>query len=527
MPNENSSTYLSLITFVPLLGALLILLVPNREKKMIKTIALCATGLPMGICILMLTRFQNVVPNVGTIQDFPRLFQFVERREWIKAFNIQYYMGVDGLSFPLVLLTGLLCFICVIASWNIKKGVKGYFALFLLLETGIMGTFCALDLFLFFIFWEVMLLPMYFLIGIWGGPRKEYAAIKFFLYTFFGSVFLLLGMLAVYFAGGKTFSIPDLAAVIPSADPNLRYWVFIGFFVAFAIKVPVFPFHTWLPDAHVEAPTAVSVILAGVLLKLGTYGILRISYPLCPKEAMMCAGWMAVLAWINIIYGAMCAMAQKDFKKLVAYSSISHMGIVLLGMCAFNDAGFNGAAMQMFNHGTVTAMLFLLVGVVYDRAHHREIEGFGGLAAVTPVYAGMATLAFFAALGLPGTSSFISEALSFLGGFHPHQGTGPGGTVIDAAGNVIFNPRCIKLVTCLAIPGILVTAAYVLWTLQRVFLGPINPKYKTLEEITPRELICLVPFAAIVLLLGVYPAPLMDLMNQSLLFLKEAVVIAR
>jgi NADH-quinone oxidoreductase subunit M len=528
MPNENHSTFLSLITFVPLLGAILILLVPNREKKVIKTIAFCATALPLAICIWMLTKFNMRVEGVNGVADFGRLFQFVERYNWIPAFNIQYYMGVDGLSFPLVLLTGLLCFLCVISSWNTKKGVKGYFALFLLLETGIMGTFCSLDLFLFFIFWEVMLLPMYFLIGMWGGPRKEYAAIKFFLYTFFGSVFLLLGMLAVYFAGGKTFSIPELAATFPQADANLRYWVYIGFFIAFAIKIPAFPFHTWLPDAHVEAPTAVSVILAGVLLKLGTYGILRIAYPLCPKEALMCASWVAILAWINIIYGAMCAMAQKDLKKLVAYSSVSHMGIVMLGMSAFNDAGLNGASMQMFNHGTVTAMMFLLVGVIYDRAHHREIDGFGGIAQVTPIYAGIATLAFFAALGLPGTSAFISEALSFLGGFYPFQGTGPGGTVLDpATGAVLYNPKCIKIVTCLAIPGILVTAAYVLWALQRVFLGPLNKKYKDLEEITPREIITLVPFAAIVLLLGVYPAPLMDLMNQSLLFLKDLVVVAR
>lgn len=522
---ENSSSWLSLMTFVPLLGALMILLVPSREKKVIKAIAGCATLLPLVISLWLLHLFQTNVPGVANVGDFGKIFQFVERYTWIKGFNIQYYMGVDGISFPLVLLTTLLSFLCVIGSLSIKKSVKGYFALFLLLETGIIGTFCALDLFLFFVFWEVMLLPMYFLIGIWGGPRKEYAAIKFFLYTFFGSVFLLLGMLAVYFACDKTFAIPELAARFRlTGDASLRYWVFVGFFVAFGIKVPIFPFHTWLPDAHVEAPTAISVILAGVLLKLGTYGIMRIAYPLCPDAALQCAWWIAILSFINIIYGAMCAMAQKDLKKLVAYSSVSHMGIVTLGLVAFNDAGFTGGTMQMFNHGCVTAMMFFLVGVIYDRAHHREIDGFGGLASVVPVYTGIATLAFFAALGLPGTSSFISEALSFLGGFAPLSGNGPHGAVVNAAGTVLFDPRYVKLATCLSIPGILVTAAYVLWTLQRVCLGPINPKYKNFEEITPREIFSVAPLAVIVLAIGIYPAPLLDLMNQSLTFLKDIVI---
>jgi NADH-quinone oxidoreductase subunit M len=520
---DTSSHALTFVTFAPLVGALLILLVPSKKKEMIKTIALCASLAPLVVCLFLLRQFRPAVPEASAA-NLGALFQFVERFDWIRGYNIQYYMGVDGLSFPLVLLTALLTFLCVIASWSVKKGVKGYFSLFLILETGIMGTFCALDFFLFFVFWEVMLLPMYFLIGIWGGPRKEYAAIKFFLYTFFGSVLLLIAMLAVYFEGGMSFAIPELAQSFRHAAPDLRYACFIAFFIAFAIKVPIFPFHTWLPDAHVEAPTAVSVILAGVLLKMGTYGMLRISYPLCPQEALSTAWWVAILAWINIIYGAMCAMAQTDLKKLVAYSSISHMGIVLLGMCAFNDLGFNGAALQMFNHGTVTAMLFLLVGVIYDRAHHREIDGFGGLAVATPIYAGISSVAFFAALGLPGMSSFISEAMVFLGGFNPLLGPGPTGEIVDALGQALYTPRWIKWVTIVSIPGILVTASYVLWTLQRVFLGPLNPKYRGLEEISVREIVCLAPLAAIVLFLGVYPGPMLDVMNQTMLVLKDAVI---
>ncbi|MBI4862158.1 MAG: NADH-quinone oxidoreductase subunit M [Candidatus Riflebacteria bacterium] len=519
---ENASHALTALTFIPLLGALMILFVPNAEKKIIKTIAACSAFFPLVISVVMLVTFNRNLGGTG-VADFAKSMQFVERYPWIEQYGIQYYLGVDGLSFPLVFLSALLSFICIIASWNIKHGIKGYFALFLLLETGIMGTFCALDFFLFFVFWELMLLPMYFLIGIWGGPRKEYAAIKFFLYTFLGSVLLLIAMLMIYFECGRTFSIPEMARQFPGKADWMRNLCFIFFFIAFAIKVPVFPFHTWLPDAHVEAPTAVSVILAGVLLKMGTYGMLRISYPLCPLEAIKSFSWVALLAWINIIYGAMCAMAQKDLKKLVAYSSISHMGIVLLGMVQFNDLGFNGAGLQMFNHGTITAMLFLLVGVIYDRAHHREIEGFGGLAAVTPIYAGIASFAFFAALGLPGMSSFISEAMVFLGGFNALSGSGPGGCVTDLAGRMLYNPGYIRWVTVFAIPGILVTAAYVLWTVQRVFLGQLNPKYKDLSEITQRELWCLVPLAVIILILGVFPAPLLNIQNQTFVLLLEMV----
>ncbi|MFQ5771292.1 MAG: NuoM family protein, partial [bacterium] len=455
------------------------------------------------------------------------MMQFVEQYKWIPSFNIEYFMGIDGLSVPMVLLTAFLSFICIFASWGINKGVKGYFAMFLLLDTGMMGVFCALDFFLFYIFWELMLLPMYFLIGIWGSPSRTdedgmvrggpYAAIKFFLYTLFGSVLMLLAMLVFYFnvidpvTGGHTF---NMLYIMDQSNHggvlnnfNIRLILYVVLFIGFAIKVPVFPFHTWLPDAHVEAPTAISVILAGVLLKMGTYGMLRISFPMLP-DAMRYeyfAYGLAILGLINIIYGAFCAMAQKDLKKLVAYSSISHMGIVLLGMSGLTSLGMNGAVMQMFNHGTGTAMLFLLVGVIYDRAHHRDIDGFGGLAVRMPIYAAVVSLAFFAALGLPGLSSFISEAFSFLGAF----------------GSTMFN---LKAITIISTIGIILTAGYFLWTFQRMFLGELNPKYAKLPEINGRELFTLIPIGIIVIILGVYPAPLLNLIKTSLNNLVQIVI---
>jgi NADH-quinone oxidoreductase subunit M len=411
----------------------------------------------------------------------------------------------------MVLLTALLCFICIFASWGIEKGVKGYFALFLLLDTGMMGVFCALDFFLFYIFWEVMLLPMYFLIGIWGGPRREYAAIKFFLYTLFGSVLMLIAMLALYFYNDPhTFDMTKLWGAEYGNDPvfwglGFQQLVWLALFIGFAIKIPAFPFHTWLPDAHVEAPTAISVILAGVLLKMGTYGILRINFPMLPDATLYFAPTLlaALGAW-NIVYGAFCAMAQQDLKKLVAYSSISHMGYVMLGMASFTAQGINGAVLQMFNHGTITAMLFLLVGVIYDRAHHRDINGFGGLAAIMPVYTGVTAVAFFAALGLPGFSAFISEVLVLLGSWKPY----PMLTVVGAS-------------------AVVLTAGYMLWTLQRMYLGKPNEKYLSLAEINPRELwVMLAPLAVIVVVLGVRPNIVLDLQHASLVQLNDTVLAA-
>jgi NADH-quinone oxidoreductase subunit M len=427
----------------------------------------------------------------------------MEHYNWIPAFNIDYFVGVDGISITMVLLTALLSFLCIFASWGIDRAVKGYFSLFLLLETGMMGVFVALDFFLFYIFWEVMLLPMYFLIGIWGGPRREYAAIKFFLYTLFGSVLMLLAILALYFSvEPHTFDMTKLIAQNAAYGRTLQIVVWLALFIGFAIKIPAFPFHTWLPDAHVEAPTAISVILAGVLLKMGTYGILRVNYAMLPQATAELSYWfLGALGVFNIVYGALCAMAQKDLKKLVAYSSISHMGYVMLGMATFTQQGIQGAVLQMFNHGTITAMLFLLVGVIYDRAHHREIDGFGGLATIMPVYTGVTAVAFFAAMGLPGLSGFISEVLVLLGSWQKY----PPLTVIAAS-------------------GVILSAGYLLWTIQRMYLGKTNEKYLALPDINGRELFTLVPLAVIVIYVGVYPGPVLDLLAASLQNLNQIVI---
>lgn len=516
---------LSLITFLPILGMVIILLIPGKRETLIKWVTASATLLQLVLSIVLWRNFSFTSSGIND----PASFQFVEKfrwieikgiTEWLGTIKIDYFLGLDGLSMPMVLLTSLVCFLATFASWNIPRAVKGYFALYLLLDTGMMGSFLALDFFLFYIFWELMLLPMYFLIGIWGGPRKEYAAIKFFIYTLFGSVFMLLVMIGLYFSvyevmpdGSKVFTFNMLQMMNPAnyaADGilspmnpnNLRLLAYIFLFMGFAIKVPMFPFHTWLPDAHVEAPTPISVILAGILLKLGTYGMLRISFPIFPEITQQLAYWIAVFGMINIIYGAFCAMAQKDFKKLIAYSSISHMGYVLLGMASLTSQGMIGAVFQMFNHGTITAMLFLIVGVLYDRAHTRGLDEFGGLATTMPVYTGIVSIAFFAALGLPGLSGFISEAFVFLGAFS-----------VDS----------IRVLTIISAAGILLTAAYMLWTMQRIFFGKLNERWANLPEINKLEIFTLAPLAVIVILFGVYPSPMLDMMNTSLNKLVEVV----
>ena len=479
---------LSALTFVPVLGIFAILFIPREKAYVIKVVAAVSTGIQLWLAVQLFLLFDTTTTAM----------QFVEHYSWIPAFNIEYYMGIDGLSAPMVLLTALLSFICIFASWNITKAVKGYFALFLLLDTGMMGVFVSIDFFLFYIFWEVMLLPMYFLIGIWGGPRREYASIKFFLYTLFGSVLILLAMLALYFYNDPhTFNM--LTLMETTYDYNFQKWVFLALFIGFAIKVPIFPFHTWLPDAHVEAPTAVSVILAGVLLKMGIYGILRINFPVLPDATLWFAVPLGVLGVINIIYGALCALAQTDLKKLVAYSSISHMGFCLLGMAALTSAGMNGAVLQMFNHGTISAMLFLLVGVIYDRAHIRDVNGFGGLAVRMPIYGGMVALAFFAGLGLPGFSGFISEALTLIGGFGAEHSS-----------------STFRWLTGLAVMGIVLNAAYFLWAYQKIFLGKLNEKWAGLSEINGRELFTIVPLAIITIILGFYPMPILGMMSETM-----------
>jgi NADH-quinone oxidoreductase subunit M len=476
---------LSLITFLPLAGALAILALPKEKERAIQAVALLSSGLSLVICGALFFVFNRETADM----------QFVERLSWIPSIGVQYFLGVDGLSYPLVLLTALMSFIALIGSLNIKNRVKEYFFWFLLLEVGMLGVFASLDLVLFYIFWEVTLVPMYFLIGIWGGPKKEYAAIKFFLYTLTGSVFMLLGILAVYFKSSPhTFDLLVLMQSNATWDLHFQIIVFLAFYLGFAVKVPAFPFHTWLPLAHVEAPTAVSVVLAAVLLKMGVYGIMRISYGMLPLGFRWFLPALVVIAVINIIYGALCAMAQEDMKKMVAYSSINHMGYCLLGIAGMTVTGFSGAVLQMVTHGIITGALFLLVGVVYDRAHTRDIGAFGGLATKTPIYAGFMTLACFASLGLPGLAGFVSEFLCFLGAF-AHW----------------------KLLTAVSVLGILATAAFFLRMLEKVFLGPFNAKWAALTDMDARELCALAPLAALTILLGVYPKPALDLINATII----------
>ncbi len=469
---------LTAIVFLPLAAGILILFIPRRNEPLIKGVATAATLAVLGLSVLTLLRFQPAQTG----------FQFEEKLSWIPQINVWYHLGVDGVSLALVFLTALLSFVAAVASFSIGERLKEYFFLYLLLVTGMLGTFLALDLFLFYIFWEIVLVPMYFLIGIWGGPRREYAAIKFFLYTLAGSVFMLLAILACYFSSTPhSFSIPGLIEGGVALGPAARWWVFLGFFLAFAIKVPIFPFHTWLPDAHVEAPTPISVLLAGVLLKMGGYGFFRVSFPLLPKEAVGASMALGVLGLINIVYGALVAMAQSDFKKLVAYSSVSHMGFVLLGLAALTLTGFNGAMLEMFNHGMITGGMFLLVGVLYDRAHTRELDQFGGLGAKLPVYAGLLTLFSMASLGLPGLSGFVSEFLALLGCFPTHP-----------------------ILTGLSVTGLVLGAGVFLLMLQKVLLGPPQPRWANLPDASAREIFTLVPLALFILWVGIWPRTIVD-----------------
>ncbi len=489
--------YLTVITFFPVLGALVMLLTPKEKTAVIRWTGVVATAIPFVLGLYLWSIWDYGLVG-ATIEEG---FQFVKHVSWIPQFNIEYFVGIDGLSLPMVLLTGLISLIAIIASWGIDKGVKGYHVLFMLLVTGMYGVFVALDFFLFYVFWEIMLLPMYFLIGIWGGPRREYAAIKFFIYTLIGSVLLLLGMLAVYFASDPhTFNMLELMGNAAGWARGFQIWVFIAFYIGFAIKIPAFPFHTWLPDAHVEAPTPISVILAAVLLKMGAYGLLRVSFPMLPVGTQWFAPILAIIGVINIVYGALVAMAQTDFKKLVAYSSISHMGFVLLGMASLTEMGMNGAMFQMISHGVLSGGLFLMVGVIYDRAHHREIARFGGLGVNMPRYTGLSIVLLMGSLGLPSMSGFIGEALSLLGAFTVY-----------------------RTLTIISISGLVITAAYILWTLQRVFLGQLKDEYKGFPDISTREMITLLPLAIITFILGIFPSTIIDIMNRTLIQIIQAV----
>ncbi len=518
---------LSLIVFMPLIGAFVCLFVPKRQ---VRVVAVAASLVTLLLSLTLFGTFFGGADDAAVFGSSYGTLHHVIRADWITGpnFNIEYFLGIDGLGFPLFILTTLVSFLACLASWNfdkwkINKGVRAYFFLFLLLETGMLGVFVSLDFFLFYIFWEVMLLPMYFLIGVWGGERKEYAAIKFFLFTLGGSVLMLVALIAMYFysgaaieaAGGAvpsayravenytlthgTFDLIELATnpVIQSHFSSYSTMflgmkfatvMFIFLFIGFAIKLPAFPVHTWLPDAHVQAPTPISMILAGVLLKMGGYGFLRLCYPIFPTGGVTWAYFLACIGLISIIYGALCAMAQTDFKRLVAYSSISHMGYVLLGIAVMTEAGFQGAMFQMIAHGISSPMCFFLVGIIYDRAHHREINRFGGLWMTMPKYGTMATIGFFASLGLPGLCGFIGEVWVVLGTFaakDKYVWAAP--MAIAAAGAVVL------------------TAGYILWLIRRVYLGREKEEYAGFPDVSSRETFILVPMVILCIALGIFP----------------------
>jgi NADH-quinone oxidoreductase subunit M len=468
---------------------LIIAIIPNRSERSAKWIALIVALIILGLSIFLWINFDS---SKGTMQ-------FEEKYQWIPGVNIYYHLGVDGISMPFVFLTCLLTVLCVLVSWNITNKPKVFFALLLLLATGMIGVFIALDFILFYIFWELVLLPMYFLIGIWGSANRMYAAIKFFIYTLFGSVLMLVGILMIYFNSGmQTFDILELTK--NSLAPGLQNWIFLLLFMGFAIKVPMFPFHTWLPDAHTEAPTAGSVLLAGILLKMGAYGFIRIGIPVLPDAAKAWAPAIAILAVIGIIYGALASLIQKDLKRLVAFSSVSHMGFVMLGISSLTPTAINGAVLQMFNHGCITGMLFLLVGMIYDRTHTRMIEDMGGFANKIPLLAGILAFTSFASLGLPGLSGFWGEFLVLFGTF--------------TKGNTFA-----KVMVYIAVLGIVLGAAYLLWMLQRVIFGKYNEKLGELKRITWLEFITLLPLIVIIILVGVYPTPIINMINSSVIHL--------
>jgi NADH-quinone oxidoreductase subunit M len=485
-----TSFFLTPLLVIPMIGVIVIAFLPSSRLALLRWVTLLFTLATFAWSVLLFVRFDATLGSM----------QFVENRPWfeVAGFNARYLVGIDGISLLLVVLTTFLMPLAVLASWTITLRLKAYMAFMLFLEVGMLGVFIALDLVLFYVFWEVMLIPMYFLIGVWGGERRVYAAIKFFIYTMAGSLIMLAAIITLYFAnGGESFSLIDITSRI--ADGQIRlsltaeFLMFFAFFLAFAIKVPLFPFHTWLPDAHVEAPTAGSVILAGVLLKMGTYGLLRFCLPLFPKAALALAPAICVLAIIGIIYGALVAMVQPDVKKLVAYSSVSHLGLVVLGIFAFNFAAIEGATYQMLNHGISTGALFALVGMLYERRHTREIAHFGGVAHAMPVYSALFMVMLLSSIGLPGLNGFVGEFLILQG------------TFLANTAYAVF-----------AALTMILSAVYMLWMYQRVFLGEATEEEnRGLKDISFREIAILVPLVALALWMGVNSSTFLRKMDLS------------
>ncbi len=481
---------LSILIFFPVIGSAALLCVPRERPAAIKALAL-------GISCV---EFLLTLPIWLGFDKTTHLMQFVERRSWIPVWNVQYNLGIDGISVLFVLLAAFITVLCVLVSWSaITVKLKEFYVALLLLQGAMVGVFCALDFVLFYLFWEAMLIPMFLLIGVWGGPNRVYAAVKFFLYTLVGSLLMLVGILVLYFASGRTFDILVLAG--QSYPITMQLFLFWAFFAAFAVKVPMWPVHTWLPDAHTEAPTAGSVVLAGILIKMGAYGFLRFSMPILPDATRMMMEPMIVLSLIGIVYGAMVCLSQTDVKRLIAYSSVSHMGFVTLGLFAMNTQGVEGGILQMINHGVVTGALFLGIGMVYERTHTRKIADYGGLASIMPKFSGFFLLFTMAAVGLPGTNGFVGEFLILLGGF----GARPWAAVFAAS-------------------GVILGAWYMLWLYQRVFFNQVNTAWSTLSDLNGREVMIMVPMALLILAIGFFPNILLSFMHVSVAHLLERVM---